>query len=72
MFFLGGIQLSMLGLLGEYIGRIYRESQRRPLYIIAEKSDSLPSGYSGAFAASDRTSACRTADSPADSRASDG
>jgi hypothetical protein len=47
MFFLGGVQLLMLGLLGEYIGRIYRESQRRPLYIIAEKSDSLPRGYEG-------------------------
>ncbi len=38
MFFLGGVQLFMLGLLGEYIGRIYRESQRRPLYIIDKKS----------------------------------
>lgn len=65
MFFLGGIQLSMLGLLGEYIGRIYRESQRRPLYIIAEKSKSLPGGYDGAFTARDGD----TADSP---RATDG
>ncbi|WP_307868093.1 glycosyltransferase family 2 protein [Umezawaea beigongshangensis] len=32
MFFLGGIQISMLGLLGSYIGRIYTESQGRPLY----------------------------------------
>jgi dolichol-phosphate mannosyltransferase len=34
IFFIGGIQLVMLGLLGSYIGRIYTESQDRPLYII--------------------------------------
>jgi dolichol-phosphate mannosyltransferase len=34
IFFIGGIQLVMLGLLGSYIGRIYTESQNRPLYII--------------------------------------
>lgn len=32
--FVGGIQLIMLGVLGNYIGRIYTEAQRRPLYII--------------------------------------
>jgi len=32
--FIGGIQLSMLGLLGNYIGRIYTEAQNRPLYIV--------------------------------------
>lgn len=32
--FIGGIQLIMLGILGSYIGRIYTESQGRPLYII--------------------------------------
>lgn len=32
--FIGGIQLIMLGVLGSYIGRIYTESQDRPLYMI--------------------------------------
>jgi dolichol-phosphate mannosyltransferase len=32
--FLGGVQLLSIGLLGEYIGRIYRESKNRPLYVI--------------------------------------
>lgn len=32
--FIGGIQLIMLGVLGNYIGRIYTETQNRPLYII--------------------------------------
>lgn len=41
LFLLGGVQLLVIGLLGEYIGRIYHQSQQRPLYIIAEKSESL-------------------------------
>jgi len=36
LFFIGGVQMLLLGVIGEYIGRIYRQSQSRPLYIIGE------------------------------------
>jgi glycosyltransferase involved in cell wall biosynthesis len=42
--FLGGLQLIGLGVLGEYIGRTYLESKRRPLFVIDEVLEQSPPG----------------------------
>lgn len=40
LFLIGGIQITMLGILGSYLGRIYTEVQGRPLYSVAVRGGS--------------------------------
>ena len=39
--FMGGIQAMFLGVIGEYIGKIYMETKARPRYIIAERTEGM-------------------------------
>jgi len=39
IYFLGGIQLLSIGILGEYIGKIYKETKQRPKFYIEEEAD---------------------------------
>jgi len=37
--FIGGVQLIMIGILGEYLARVFDEVKRRPLYLVGESTD---------------------------------
>jgi hypothetical protein len=38
IFFIGGIQLFCLGILGQYLSKTYLEAKKRPVYIVKEKA----------------------------------
>ena len=41
MLFVGGLQLLCLGIIGKYIGKIFLETKKRPIYLIKEASPLL-------------------------------
>lgn len=47
--FFSGVQLLSLGLMGEYVGRIYDEVKRRPMYIIEKQLNALDASAPGAI-----------------------
>ena len=51
MLFLGGVQLLSIGVLGEYVGKIYLETKRRPRFIIQQTTDEGMSAQARAEAA---------------------
>jgi glycosyltransferase involved in cell wall biosynthesis len=42
LYFLGGVQILCLGVIGEYVGKIYLESKRRPRYAVEQRLNAQP------------------------------
>jgi hypothetical protein len=64
LYFVGGVQILCLGIVGEYLAKIYGEVKRRPRYVIERLAG--PTGSSGgstAFTSADETSGSSSSDS---------
>jgi dolichol-phosphate mannosyltransferase len=62
--FMGGVQLVCLGVVGEYVGRTYWETKKRPLYLVQEQLGlSLPRNATAPQTGEGRHVAARAADS---------
>lgn len=50
IFFLGGVQLLCVGILGQYVSRAYMEIKKRPIYLLKESGDETDNGLTAEMA----------------------
>ena len=41
IFFMGGVQLLCIGILGQYLSKTYLETKRRPIYLVRETEEGI-------------------------------